>query len=508
MGHSILQTPALSEAFGGACPVEPPVWHRLHDSVASFPSRLAVASLHQPASLYGISPPCDSKAEYLRWSYAELNIAVERFAQSLTRLGAVRGKALATFVHNGIEFVLAFWAAHKIGMVFVPLNPRSLLNDNEVSHMLHTAGVAIVVVQDSTAAKRLDSISCDLGSIVSKVVLSDPVPDSSWSSFESLMCAGSESDIIDPTPDQTTDSQTEDEVLAVLFTSGTTSMPKGAPHTNTTLNAFCQNLSLGGRSETDIFCSVLPNNHAMGYFYVLHFMMNGAAIIYPNWTFDAEAILKALETENSTHMALVPAALYRVLEVLKERTTPLHSSLVDVCLAGSSITSGDLQSVVEQLKSKGVSTGFGMTEGSPIWMGRKENPEKLIRDNMTISGTATPGARIRICDPTSRELLPIGARGELHQSGPGLIKGYLGGVGKDQFYTDKDDIVWFITGDQAVMFEDKHVSISGRYKDIITRGSENISPAAIEATISRFLNIQASFVEFFSSFFYFFYFIL
>jgi acyl-CoA synthetase (AMP-forming)/AMP-acid ligase II len=88
---------------------------------------------------------------------------------------------------------------------------------------------------------------------------------------------------------------TQNDIVSILFTSGTTSLSKGVPHTDKSLNAFCQNLKLGGRTEKSKFCNVLPNNHAMGYFYTLHLMMHGASIIIPSWNFDAPAMVQALE---------------------------------------------------------------------------------------------------------------------------------------------------------------------------------------------------------------------
>lgn len=284
---------------------------------------------------------------------------------------------------------------------------------------------------------------------------------------------------------------TENEIVTLLFTSGTNSLPKGVPHTDTTLNTFCENLSLGGRSATSIFCSVLPNNHAMGYFYTLHFMMHGAAIVYPSPSFDANAMIKALESEKCTHTALVSTAMHAVLEALKARGIPLDSSLVDVSLSGSSVTPDNMRQAIHELGSHGVSAGFGMTEGSPIWTAPMQDPEDLINGDLTIAGSPSPGAHIRICGTDSRKPVPRGELGEVHQTGPGLVKAYLGtGVGKDQFYADEEGRIWFVTGDQGVMLPDGRVSITGRYKDMIIRGGENIAPAAIETVLNKFCGIN------------------
>ena len=196
---------------------------------------------------------------------------------------------MATILYNDIEFVMAFWAAHKLSCTFVPINPGTLIIAEEAAHMLRVAGVSIVLVQDIQTAIRFDALLGDAELNQKKIVISHTPFDSSWVTFASMMHA-------DNVTSSTTDGgTTENEIVTVLFTSGTNSLPKGVPHTDTTLNTFCENLSLGGRSATSIFCSVLPNNHAMGYFYTLHFMMHGAAIVYPSPSFDANAMIKALQ---------------------------------------------------------------------------------------------------------------------------------------------------------------------------------------------------------------------
>ncbi|KPM38310.1 hypothetical protein AK830_g8217 [Neonectria ditissima] len=480
-------TPQLSEAFGGPCPEEGSIWQRLLDSSVKFPERLAVASLYQPASLYGIAADSPESA-YLRWSYAKLKTAVDIFARNLVRVGVRRGEALATFLHDGVEFIVAFWAAHQLGCSFVPINPRTLINSDETEHMLSTARATIVILHDLQHSEVVETIQKNVSSIKTKIFVSGDSSDASWTSFSSMM----DSTVVATSEQDIGARESADAWVTILFTSGTTSKPKGVPHTNTTLNAFCQNLALGGTSQENVFCSVLPNNHAMGYFFPLHFMMHGGAVAYPSSSFDATAMADALEMEKVTHTALVPTSLYALLEAIETREAPFHPVLKDVCLSGSSVTPENVRQVFDRLGSKGVSTGFGMTEGSPIWTGSRQSPEDLIMESAVISGTASPGAHIRICAPGSREPLPHGQPGEIHQTGPGLIKAYLGSqTSTESFYNDEAGNSWFVTGDQAVMHPDGRCSVTGRYKDMINRGGENIAPAAIEATISRHCNVQS-----------------
>ncbi|KAK0389845.1 hypothetical protein NLU13_3418 [Sarocladium strictum] len=493
-------TASCSEAQGQACPTEPCIWDRLLRSASSFPERLAVACLHQPSSLYRIAVPAaaadaagagagadDNDKDYLRWTYSDLKIAVDRLADSLLRLGVGRGDVLASCLDNGIEFVMVYWAAHKLGCPFVPINPKTLVNRDEAAHMLNVAKVSAVVVGSEKHGRLIDEMNEGRGFIV-KVVVSERPSDSSWVPFSSMLQPPQSLEMENSVKSTL---EPHEEVVTVLFTSGTTSKPKGVPHTSTTLNAFCQNLSPKTTSHKNVFCSVLPNNHAMGYFFPLHYMMHGAAVVYPSAGFDATKMAEALQLEKVTHTAIVASALHSLLEAVEYLESDFTSSLEDVCLSGSSVTPANIRHVFGKLGSKGASTGFGMTEGSPIWCTSKKTPEELIIGESTNAGVISPGAHVRLCAPGSRDAVPRGQPGEIHQTGPGVIKSYLGmSGGSEDFYTDDCGRVWFVTGDQAVMHPDGRFSVTGRYKEMIIRGGENISPAAIEATMYRYCHVQ------------------
>lgn len=406
-----------------------------------------------------------------------------------------------TILDNNVEFGLSFWAAHKAKCPFVPLNPRNLHNPNEARHMLGVANAATVVVGNLETAAAFDALAYQGERPLLKVVAGSAAP-SGWIAFSDLLaCDGmkkGEAPVIEypqPSPSDSAmaDQLTINEPVTILFTSGTTTLPKGCPHTDKTLNAFMKNLALGGCSSNDVFCGVLPNNHAMGYFYALHFFCEGGAVVYPSPTFDAQQMAKALKAHSCTHTCLVPTALHSLLD-FAERDGLTFPSLKDVCLAGASITPDHLRQVVHTLGSRAVSTGFGMTEGSPVWTAVTADPETLISGDQTISGQASPGARVKICASDSTEPIPRGQPGEIHESGPGVIPKYMGTKdGSDSFYVE-GSCQWFKTGDQAVMHADGRVSVVGRYKDMIIRGGENIAPAAIESVLNHFPGVEAQVV--------------
>jgi len=487
-----LQESALSEARGPPCPVESPIWERLQSSALKYRDKLAVASLHQPASLYGISKNVSAET-YLRWSYSELLEAVEILRSSISsRLGGQK-LPIVTVLYNGVECIIASWAAYKLGCPFVPLSPKALANTEELQYVLELVGEAVVIAQDRESLEKLDNLG---RSFILKLTLSQPSPDSSWTSLTSIFATDSTKSDHHQVNYADTSSYPMVDVVTILFTSGTTSKPKGVPHNSTTLNAFCQNLSLGGRSHQYVFCSCLPNNHAMGYFFTLHFMMNGGAVVYPSPGFDGPSVIKAINAEQATHIGLVPTMLYTLCEILAGRdscsaySTP--TTLKDICLAGAAISPAMVRQARFELGAEAVSIGFGMTEGSPIWSEPLMDPERLFEGPHTIAGSVVPGAQVKLCEPGTRDPVPLGTQGEIHQTGPGLVGWYLNGQGKEQFYEDESGLRWFITGDQAIMHPDGRFSITGRYKDMVIRGGKNISPTAIELILSKHMGITVS----------------
>lgn len=478
----------LSEAIGHPHPAEPAILKRLKTAASENQEKIAVVGTYQKADIYGISTNANGDG-YLRWSFTDLEAAVDKLVASLLHSGLCEGDRIATFLPNGVEFLIAFWAALHLRCPFVPLNPKTLDNQDEAEYLLKTADTSVVIVQEASHCHVVDSMQKNGQSFRLKIVVSSGPPGETWTTFATMLEHDNSS--LQQTPLDRP--EIPEDLIAILFTSGTTSRPKSVPHTNTTINAFCRNLSLGGCSPSHTFCSVLPNNHAMGFFFPLHYLMHGGTVVFSSPSFDARAMIKALEAEKVTHTAIVPTILHALIDDIKTRNTGLDSSLLDVCLSGGSVTADNVRQAFTVLKSRGVSTGFGMTEGSPVWTGPRQDPADLLIKDSVIAGSVAPGARVRICDPGTQKVLPRGQVGEIHQTGPCTIEAYLGGTrGVEQFYQDEQGRTWFITGDQAIMHPDGRLTITGRYKDMIIRGGENIASAAIEAVIGPYCHGQVS----------------
>ncbi|KAH6656998.1 hypothetical protein BKA67DRAFT_513505 [Truncatella angustata] len=454
--------PELSEVYGGPLPETcRPFRQMFLDVVAKYPDNLAIACVHQPPGLFNVpNQPLDDvdfrQSPYLRWNYTHLEEAVQRCTVGLRGSGVQPGMPVFTFNTNSVEHVISYWAAADIGCVFVPINPRNLANREEVIHMVNTARKAV-------PGKR----SVDHG----------------WLPFENLML-GAVSSI-----GAETSGKMADKVIDgyVLFTSGTTSMPKGCfrkfPALNYPIECQLANTTEGMPIAGDRICGVLPNNHAMGHFFIPLTFGVGAAMIFPGPFFQADIMLKTLYREKVTQTVLVPTMMHALIG-LKAAAGHRLEHLKTVTFGGAVLTPDHLKSCIEELGTKGVENAYGMTEGLIIRSNSHRDPTKIVDGKDVSSGWVAPGAGLRIIDPDTGKILPRNTLGELHGTATSLGY-YIGSIEMDSFYNDPDGRLWFRTGDQARLDHQGRLFITGRYKDIIIRGGENMSPTAIEAAISH-----------------------
>jgi acyl-CoA synthetase (AMP-forming)/AMP-acid ligase II/thioesterase domain-containing protein/acyl carrier protein len=453
-------------------------------NVLKFPGTEALVCTHQPSDLYGIITSAGSgkfKASCLRWTYQDLDCAIERFANGLRSLGIRRGDPMVMFMANTAEYVIALWAAYRIGCVHVPFNSRSLSHTQEVKHMLQTAmkgcharSIAFIAGKANICEQIEDLTS---GMDCTRILVESQRD--GWNSFGDLM----------KEPIKTTQAEwhPESSESSIFFTSGTTSLPKGC---------FFQTFSFPFATATswrqsnqpmlpgDKFALVLPNNHAFGFQCLISTFLNAATIVFPGSGFIPEAVIKGIQQERCSHTAFVPTMVL-ALGGLPLASEQKLSSLRRVVLAGASPTEEVIKICLDHLGASGVENLYGMTEGILVSSGVLGDTSAIFNGRDISIGAPLPGAKIRVCAENSRIPLPVGATGEVHFSGPSLISEYIGRANDDKFYITDDGRRWFCTGDKAILGRDDRLYLVGRYKDTIIRGGENIEPSAIEAFLGR-----------------------
>ncbi|ETS75223.1 hypothetical protein PFICI_13707 [Pestalotiopsis fici W106-1] len=502
----------LSEAYGGPLPKNFRTLREMFlESVSQYPGQLALAAVHQPADLYQIeSIPLDDdeyrQKPYLRWSYIAMDTAIQRCMAGLRAHGLKPGMPLFTFNANGAEHLITHYAASEIGAVFVPINPRNLANREEVLHMIKTARSVVpgkrsaVVTSSPDLIKPLEELGVFQDSL--KIVVAAPENSQGWTPFEEIMKApptnGAKANGVetngfvmvevngDADKDKLQDSY-------VMFTSGTTSMPKGCfrkwPESVMNIESWRSRAKDVKIAPGDGVCGVMPNNHAMGHLWPPLTYLLGGAMIYPGPTFQPDVMLKTLHREKIAQTVLVPTMMFALIG-LKSNTSYKLDHLKSVMFGGSVLSPDIFKSCMEELGARGVENGYGMTEGVIVRSLSQSDPKVIIDGTEVSCGWVIPGQTIRIVDPETNQVLPRNVLGELHASAP-AIQHYINNVGSDSFYTDAEGREWFKTGDQARMDEKGRTFITGRYKDMIIRGGENMSPTAIEAAIAKDHNLAS-----------------
>lgn len=486
-----------------------------HESVAKWPNNIALVCAHQAANLYDIpSVPLaqpefqgangsqdEERRPYLRWTFQNLKSGVDRLQIGLRSLGVRRGMAVVTFMPNCAEFVLTWWAARGLGLVMAPINPRNLSNKDEVAHMLATiakgtgeqAPILVAFEQEHLESEPLKSV-CSFAKIVVSTL--GRQSDSEGVLFGDLMSAretngnaNGRSQDLEPTDDE------------ILFTSGSTSRPKGVKIEYPILSLGMYTFSNTPGCETrpgDLWLALTPNNHGMGRGTLTSSMCFGAGTVYPSFYFSAEEAADALLRERCTHAALVPTLVRLLADAVGSRlqkATRNESLLKSVFLSGAPPTRADIQECIDILGIQSISSQYGMTEGPESGTPAYSDWRKLFnKDGMLSVGIPrSRRAAIKICAPDAtgpeRPPLPLGTPGEIHYAGPERLPRpniYIGAPDEDDFcYTDAQGRRWLVTGDRGVVGDDKQLYIIGRSKDMIIRGGENIAPAAIEATLAE-----------------------
>ena len=486
---------SLSEAHGEPLPLPIPAFYELlrHASIKDS-SKIALVCLHQSPDFLS-SVVRSQPSDYLRWTYAELMRASHAFAKALAGAGIRPGMRIAAFVTNGVEFHIALRAALELNCIFAPLNPKTAFNAAETKHTLELLEPNVVLVEEASIAKKLEDSSYEIMKTVSVKLLSPVAGEmeaalSGWRKLTTFVEAAKDDGILE----RLNIVRKEDDVILVLMTSGTTSLPKGCPHTNRSLGAmgmaYVQNADF---DNTRVSCCHVPVFHVFGIAYGLYYQLAGLKIVHPAATFDPGSTLKAIRLERCSDMGGVLPIVHAILAHPDFKNTDT-SCLKHVHLGSTTILPETIRMSVEQLGSLKASEAYGMTEcAGSATVHRYRDLGRHVPEIVT-AGKPLAGSKIRVCKPGTRELVPRGQPGECHIGGLIIIDKYwlrpLSKPADDTFYTD-DEGTWIVTGDKAIMDEKGELQIVGRYKDMIIRGGENISPSAIESIIFTHFGLTA-----------------
>jgi fatty-acyl-CoA synthase len=434
-----------------------------------------------------------------RFTWRELKRTVDDYAAGLLAVGLERGDRLGIWAPNCWEWTVCQFAAARIGLVLVNINPAYRIA--ELEYALNKVGCKALVTAQSF--KSSDYIAI-LGQLAPELRVSRPgalqaarllelrtvlvlgraPPISGLLEFERL-----------PTLAQRSQHELASEIAAGLqfddpiniqFTSGTTGAPKGATLThhnilnNGYFNARALNLGPG-----DKLCIPVPLYHCFGMVMGnLGCVSSGATMVYPAPSFEPRSVLEAVAAERCTALYGVPTMFIAALEHPEFAKFDL-SSLRTGTMAGAPCPVQVMQRVVRDMHMRDVTIAYGMTETSPVSMQTRAGDP--IEKRVSTVGRIHPHVEVKIVDAQGR-IVPRGERGEFLTRGYSVMLGYWA----DEKRTREaiDDARWMHTGDLAVMDEDGYVNITGRLKDMIIRGGENVYPREIEEFLFRHPKVQ------------------
>ncbi|KAL8896219.1 MAG: hypothetical protein Q9207_007812, partial [Kuettlingeria erythrocarpa] len=423
----------------------------------------------------------DMVEQEIVWTYAALVAKVEAFATELYVLGVRRGDMIAAFLDNRIEWALLFWVCVRLDAVFVPLNPRMIQSTEEVDHALRVTKPKVVVTIHREDARQLH---------LEHAIYATLAQDGSGSLtiWQNMLHRRSGSKIKAVPPP----ANVLDQDLCVVFTSGTTSLPKASVSSHRNFLAPASAYKTYRYLDSgSISLQHIPVFHSWNVCNSIAFWLAGGTVVYPSRSFDARATLSVIARLGCTHMLAVPSMIQAMTTHPALHKESLRSiEMID--LAGTMILPNIVKLCMDELGVARVAATYGMTEGNSI-TAVDAHAMPYERHNIPTvipCGRVTPGARIRVCEPRSQRVVRRGELGELHIGGHQVSRGYLDRTTPD-FYR-QDGINWLVTGDQARVDEDGQVYILGRYKDLIIRGGENLSPAAIERCLDSIEGVQDS----------------
>jgi fatty-acyl-CoA synthase len=403
-----------------------------------------------------------------RWTYRELVADVDRLARGLLATGVRRGDRVGIWAPNRAEWVLVQYATAKIGAILVNVNPA--YRTHEVAYVIQQAGISTMVVADSFKTSRypamLDEVRDRCDTLRRTVVLGS----SDWDE----LFAGAEA----VSPEELADVQgslSPDDPINIQYTSGTTGFPKGATlsHRNILNNGYL--VGEGCRyTDADRICVPVPFYHCFGMVMGnLAATSHGACIVIPAPGFDPAATLRSVTQELCTSLYGVPTMFIAMWELADFDSYDI-STLRTGIMAGSPCPAEMMRKVLDAGITD-MTICYGMTETSPV--STQTAPDDPFEAKVGTVGRVGPHLEIKVADPVTGEPLPRGEAGELCTKGYSVMLGYWDEQEKtDEVLRDG----WMHTGDLAEMDEDGYVRITGRIKDMVIRGGENIYPREIE----------------------------
>ena len=412
-----------------------------------FPDRLAVASCHQQKRL----------------TWAELSVEADRVARGLWSLGIRRGDRVGLWSTNCIEWIVMHMGCARAGAALVNVNPA--YRSHELQYTLQKSRMKALFLWHKDKRADYEDIlgrarhGLDLA-LQHTIYFDSP----EWPAL--LDAEG-----------RLPDHVANDDVANIQYTSGTTGLPKGVLLTHHNIVNNGQFLAQGFHyTEQDKIALPVPLFHCYGCVIGTMTALNtGAAILLPSWTFDPRATLQAIHDERATSVYGVPA-MYVAEFALPDFSSFNLTSLRTGMMSGAPCPVEMMKRVLNEMHCHELVIAYGQTETSPVTT--MSDAADSIEVRVHTVGRAMPQTEIQIASTVTGQTLPMGEQGEVCVRGYALMKGYDGDAEGTAQVIHADG--WLHTGDLGIMREDGCIHLTGRSRDVIIRGGENIYPREVE----------------------------
>jgi fatty-acyl-CoA synthase len=419
----------------------------LHRTASKFPDRLAVASCHQGKRL----------------TWGELSAQADRAARGLWSLGIRRGDRVGIWSTNCIEWVIMHMGCARAGAALVNVNPA--YRSHELQFTLQRSRMKALFLWHKDKHADYEEIlgrarhGLDL-ELDHTIYFDSP-------EFPALLDA----------PGELPDHVAVDDVANIQYTSGTTGLPKGVMLTHHNIVNDGQFLAQGFHyTEVDKIVMPMPFFHCYGCVIgTMSAVNSGAALILPNWTFEARTTLQAVQQERGTSLYGVPTMYVAEMALPDFKSFDL-TSLRTGMMSGAPCPIELMNRVLNEMHCKELVIAYGQTETSPVCTMSDAGDSIEVRVNTV--GRAMPQTEIQIASIKTGKTLPTGEQGEVCARGFVVMKGYDGDPEGTANVIHADG--WLHTGDLGVMRPDGCIHLTGRSHDVIIRGGENIYPREVE----------------------------
>ncbi|MCL1895161.1 MAG: AMP-binding protein [Clostridiales bacterium] len=430
-------------------------------------------------------------------TWYEFNNKVDRIARGLLGMGFMKGDHAAVWATNYPQWLTLFFATAKIGVVLVTVNTN--YKEHELEYVLkHSDSMALFIcdgLKDIDCEKAIYSVcpeirTCGKGQIRSenlpflrKIISFDNHYEGMyhWNDIEAFGVL-----VQDHEYQAVKDSLDPDEVINMQYTSGTTGFPKGVMLTHNNIVNNGQAIGDGMRfTENDRLCIPVPFFHCFGMVLAVLAAVTHGATMLPLLWYTPMKVMHTVEYERCTAVHGVPTMFISILEH-RDFEKYDYSTLRTGIMAGSTCPISVMQACVDKMNMRDIITVYGLTEAAPGCTMTTVND--TVERRVGTAGRSFPFMETKIVDADSGKDLGPNVSGEFCVRGYNVMKGYYKNEDASRAAIDKDG--WLHTGDLAEIDDEGYYRITGRIKDMIIRGGENISPKEIEDVIYKFEGVR------------------